>query len=724
VALTGGYDFCIELGIEVVREIFHLAFKQEDRFPHNFGPFERTLTAPGGAPLTALVRVRVYDEEARPADLRFTDVETLTFTFPIDIDIELVDSPAPDLSHLLIPAVIEVPGKLRRLPASEADGEYALGVDFGEITAGDVVITERAPLPAVDGALLTSAIHDAYERGTFPHQQSQGGFTLTAYDGSRDTSLSPPNESGAEIGAALGAGDWVEVTVPIHVGGEQDGYSLSSYGTLRFFRQLERSDDAVVLHMGQVPAPGDAAHATQVTLDEVPGVDASVFEAALHQAYLDGVIVHQTTMGGTLTLYDGTADPALVPAHPSAAEITAELEVESGTTYLHIQIPCHAEQSGFGSFGVLHIHRVVTTTPTQVSVDFAAAPAAPGRETRFEMEIGFLDSILNAYTGGIELAMNAIGVQSGPNPSGAIVEAVASAFDAFSASMGDIVQAAPSDARFDQLLRDEVATHFATLSYPVYTPDPGENDVELSDPVGKLLVGDEILAIQMNPTPGEPDAVPDNFLGSERLALAVGLQELQRQLDEHIAETFPDLATEGRDRIEEITNRTVWLTSLSVTPGSGQFNVSGSATVEVCCWKDPDIDFSGPVYLNVTSSTEEGCMLDIQGEAGEFDTNQSSCDIVLEIFVPVVGWIVGIVIAVMIDSVGGGIAEEIAEEQEEVISALPPVIFGIAQVSTCLLDVLIRPDGLVMPATVTVERVDRSYEDLDEDRRLPGPGED
>jgi hypothetical protein len=246
----------------------------------------------------------------------------------------------------------------------------------------------------------------------------------------------------------------------------------------------------------------------------------------------------------------------------------------------------------------------------------------------------------------------------------------------------------------------------------------------LQQPVGKLLVPEGVLAVQMNRRAGEPDELPSSFVGDKNMALAVGRAFVMERVEQAIQKTFPDLRPTGRDKIEEVTDRNAWLTGLSVTLADGQLNVSGSATVEVCCWKDPDLTFSGPIFIQSTLlETPEGCNLDITVVPGEFDIDQSSCDIFLQVIIPVVGWIVGAVIANTIDSVGGGIIEAVAGSQEEVITPLPSVVIGVAEVKSCLLSVSVRSDGFLFPGRVSVRRDDRSFEDLSDENRQPSGGD-
>lgn len=747
-SLTGGYDFCVELPIAVIREIFHLAFKQEDRFPHNFGPIDEVFTVPGGTPLHAEVRVRVYDEDTgvggqppRAADLRFTGEREMTFSFPIDLEIQLDEAPSPELSRMIIPTTIEAPGQLTNLEASDEDGPLALGLDFRGVTPSDVVVGPVA-LPQIDAAALTEAMHRAYVAGTFPHQGSESGFTLTIYDGSRDPSLDPPNSSGAEISVALAgpivAGDnWVAISFPIHVAGAAAGYAVDSPGTVVMHRKLIRTPDAFVLALSNVPPSTDTAHQTAVSLLELSAIDAQPFVEALHDAYESNAFAHSfTAMGGTVLLYDGDRDLSLTPQHPTQAEIDATLEHDGTTLWLHVQIPCHASAGALASFGTLHFHRRVEITATQVIVHFEEAPnlsVVPERAALFELpDSAALESVLNStFVSNVNTVLLGIGPKTAPNPAAALMSGIAAAFDQFATGFGDVTQAAPDEARARELIRKHVAAYLSTRKFPVYTPDPGENDVSLSAPVGRLFVAEEIMAIQLNRREGTDEGPPELFLGAHRLALAAGEAYVMERTIEVLRRRFPGLDTvhadglSGRHRVEEIRDRKVWLEQLHFALEDGHFRVWGECEVEVQCWWDPNVTFSGPVTLETTvTETDEGCALAVEGVAGDFDVSQSSCDILLYVIIPIVGWIVGAVIAGTIAATADGVIDTVAEATGDSTEALPPVVWGIAEVWTCLRDIQIRTDGLVLTGDVSVRRVDRSFTDLADERRLPDGGDD
>ena len=98
-SLTANFDYCVELGIGPVRTIFHLAFKDEGRFPHNIGPVSREFSG-----RSMNISVRVMDDEDDPADLDFADATHVRFTFPFELTAEVPDAPDPSLGRVTRPA--------------------------------------------------------------------------------------------------------------------------------------------------------------------------------------------------------------------------------------------------------------------------------------------------------------------------------------------------------------------------------------------------------------------------------------------------------------------------------------------------------------------------------------------------------------------------------------------------------------------------------------------
>ena len=250
---TSNFDFCVETSIDVTREIFHLAFKNEELFPHNIGPLTRPL---GG--LTAQVSVVVLDDETRPADLSFEDESTSGSASP-------TTSPSRSPRRRTRPCrgsrSSSTASFLGRLDTWDDDaGEPVLGVTFADVTAADVTVEGLTGLPAIGSQQLENAIHAKYpllqHRYTAP--ANGGTAELLLYDGTRDASLVPPHPTARAITAALemnGADEFLKVVVPIHVDVPTGfGFDYESFGIVTFWRRVTRTDTTITVDMSVEPA--------------------------------------------------------------------------------------------------------------------------------------------------------------------------------------------------------------------------------------------------------------------------------------------------------------------------------------------------------------------------------------------------------------------------------------------------------------------------------------
>lgn len=584
-SLTSNFDYCVQLGIAQVKEIFHLAFKSEDRYPHNAGPITRSLSG-----RTAVIYVRVLDDQDRPADLSFRDEKHILFSFPFDITIEIADAPDPSLSRVVLRSQVGIPAKLDRWLEQ---GEEVLGLNFADVTPGEVIVPSVDGIPAINIDNILSAIHHKYD--SVPHVYTLGENRLVLYDGTRDVTLNPPNNATPQdIQAALeihNSTEFLKITLPIHVTVPNVPIlgTYASYGRIIFWRAVQRTDTTITINMSAEPA--DAALKTTVQLDSGPDI---------------------------------VRDQVISQMQP--------------------------------------------------------------------------------------LAVSAIG------------------------TFGTITEPAFSEAAAKQLLQEEIANYIKKLKFPVYTPKSPDPEEPLSTPVGFLLVAEGVLAILLNRRTGAPDGsndvAPDNFLGSNQLALAVGRAKVDELIGEAIEAQFPNVRHGGTDPIETPEGKGT-LKKLNVEPSDpgthdesvGHLWVTGEAEVEIDCWPDPDVSFSGPIFVDaIAKDNPDGtCSIDLKARAGEFDVGQSCCDVLIDLLIPIVGIIMLIVIESMIDRVGGQLADQIAGEQQKKIKPIPPVINGIAEVNACLTGFNITSQGFILPGKVTIRRLGRSFEDLQMSRNLPRP---
>ena len=246
---TSNFDFCVQFGIEAVREVFHLALKNEDLFIHNLPPMPRNF---GGHPAT--VSVRLLDDLTDDADLSFLDLKRILFDLPIEITVETPDAPDPSLARVTLSSTIRAPGSLASWPV---DGEDQLGINFAGIIAADVEVPALTGLPALDAARFLAALHTRFV--ALPSRSfSQGGNTLNIYDGTRGPVLTPPNKPGnPEITAVLemqGPDQFLKVTLPLHAKITMP-IAWSSYGVATFWRKVVFGTGTVTVTMETEPAP-------------------------------------------------------------------------------------------------------------------------------------------------------------------------------------------------------------------------------------------------------------------------------------------------------------------------------------------------------------------------------------------------------------------------------------------------------------------------------------
>ncbi len=450
-------------------------------------------------------------------------------------------------------------------------------------------------------------------------------------------------------------------------------------------------------------------------LSGVPVVGVEQFRNAVHSAY-EAMPVHSFSSGGnTINLYDGDRDATLEP--PNAAspyEIEVALETHAGDEYLKVTAPIHVLipvlpvfNSEYSSFGRLIFYRKVERTDSSITVDMTAEPASADIATTVELDTAHpaLSQIQS------QIAAQAIGMIS---------------------AFGVITEPAFTETAARQLLQDEIAVYINTRRYPVYSPKSGDEDEPLSTPVGFLLVDDGVLAILLNRRSGTAadDSAPDNFLAGRELALAVGAAKVQEEIQAVIAEKFPGVGSDDGELIETPEGDAV-LYELNVSladpdehgESEGHLWITGKTKVKIDCWWDPTVEFEGPVFMRAhREDSDEGCKLIIDApEVGDFDFDQSCCDVFLEIIIPIAGWIALIVIEITIDKVGGEVAEDIANEQGAIIEPIPPVVNGIAEVTSCLTGIEVFRAGFVFPGELSIRRLSRSAEDLREMRRMPRP---
>lgn len=457
-----------------------------------------------------------------------------------------------------------------------------------------------------------------------------------------------------------------------------------------------------------------AAAVEIVSLAGVPVIGASEILRSIHARY--DSLPHRYTAaapGGTaeLLLYDGTRDTTLVPPHPGNPPITATLENPPEGEFLKVVAPIHVDVptgAGFDyvSFGTITFFRAVTRSETTITVTMGNEPGPDPLKTTVELDNhgpGH-DQVVNALT---PLARQAVN------------------------GFGTITEPAFSQAAAEGLLATEVASYVSPLSFSLYTPRSNDPAVVLDTPVGFLIPAAGVLAILLNRRSGTAadDVVPDAFLGGRDVALGVAAAYVVERSDAVIAARFPGVNTDaGHELHTSSGDATLW--SCHAAPedagahdeSPGHLWVTGEAEVHIDCWPDPDVSFEGPVFVDATRTDgPDGCGLTLQPRAGEFDVDESCCDVLIDLLIPVVGWIMLAVVESLIDEVGGEIATGTAEAETQLLAPIPEVVIGIARIECCLDALRISSQGFVLPGDLSIRREGTSFEDLSDRGCAPRP---
>jgi hypothetical protein len=445
-----------------------------------------------------------------------------------------------------------------------------------------------------------------------------------------------------------------------------------------------------------------------INLTGLPTVDASAILASIHAKY--DTIQHRFTQGNdVLNLYDGTRDVALQPTDPGNPPITASVVTPGGGTqeYLKVSSPIWVSvpEAYYTSFGYLVFHRALTQTDTTITVDMTAEPSDPSLKTVVQLD------------------------NTGP-AAGPVAQHLQPLAVSALQGYGVITEPAFTTAAATAVLEQEIANYVQPLHYDVYTPLSGDPSVTLSTPVGFLLPADGVLAVLMNRRTGTEadDVAPDNFLGVNALALAVGRAKVIERSDTVMVQRFPGVNNGGADIHTSSGDAT--LKHCHAAPeddgdhgqSPGHLWVTGDATVHIPCWPDPDVSFDGPVFVDASRvDTAQGCTLQLQPRAGHFDVDESCCAVLLDLLIPVVGWIMLAVVEGTINSVGGELATDVANGEHQAITPFPPEVFSIAQVTGCLTGMTITSGGFIFPGVIDVRRLGPSFQDRQRQHQLPRP---
>ncbi len=179
-------------------------------------------------------------------------------------------------------------------------------------------------------------------------------------------------------------------------------------------------------------------------------------------------------------------------------------------------------------------------------------------------------------------------------------------------------------------IRDAVAAQIVVLAaglrFPVFTPlAPGAGEIDFTTFI-PTTVNQQVLALQVDPrNDGTACDAPDVSVSTGEFAIAVAAVEVGPKLEAITSGQLGmhnDFAGSGYDvDVKEMNG------DLSDPGAHGQADghvwISGKADVSVDCWPDPTIHFSGPVFLDPHTDTDEKLFL--TARAGDFDADKPCC---------------------------------------------------------------------------------------------------
>jgi len=234
-----------------------------------------------------------------------------------------------------------------------------------------------------------------------------------------------------------------------------------------------------------------------------------------------------------------------------------------------------------------------------------------------------------------QLSSAAVSVTFATPPSNALIDtgartvlanAIASKLKTFApAPSHDLLQPLPKAADVQATLADRLLAFAQALTLPVFSPQapttPGAIDLTQFEPA---TLGGLVLALQFVPLgDGTPCDPPDVFATpTDGFAIAVAAPEVRRMLDPIIDGAKGDREVEGY-------NMTVTaLTAALSNPGDhgvadGHIWIDGSTEVHVDCWADPDVAFSGAIFLQAKKQGSSEIIFEAQ--AGAFTADDPCC---------------------------------------------------------------------------------------------------
>jgi len=275
------------------------------------------------------------------------------------------------------------------------------------------------------------------------------------------------------------------------------------------------------------------------------------------------------------------------------------------------------------------------------------------------------------------------------------------------ASMGDITIMVPTVADIQDFIASQVYDELQRRRFfGVWTPEMPENSpVEVVEARPRSLA--EALAIGINPGPGADDSALGDFIpGGQPDPFAVGLSRAKvlQLIDDIVHKSREDGGFGGVPQTLSVDGYEIYLKDLSWDLIGGYIHFVGSVTIyDICCGINYDADdFWADVDLYWGPGADGGQTL----YPYLADSGGAGLEGWEWLLSALLGGIIGIIIAAVIDGIANNLGASIMGEevggQMQVLGPWPQQLQGIGTVtSTFNEDVIIQTDGIVFYGAIS-----------------------
>jgi hypothetical protein len=182
----------------------------------------------------------------------------------------------------------------------------------------------------------------------------------------------------------------------------------------------------------------------------------------------------------------------------------------------------------------------------------------------------------------------------------------------------------PNSTQIKNMISERLIMFASSLQIPVFTPQPPTDatHIDLTTFI-PTTVNQQALALQLIAREdGTVCDTPQVFCQTTGFSLAISAAEAMRLIGPITTTNLGDRSVDGYD---------ITLNHLNIAlsdPGEhgevkGHLWASGDFDVHVDCWPDPNISFSGPIFLNPQMNTDGSVVF--TAEAGNFTASDACC---------------------------------------------------------------------------------------------------